>query len=121
MQYQSLALATLCFGLLAAPVLAQINPFKDRNAKLSATDLELFDASVDRLNHEANLAAGAKSEWSNPATASHGLSTVRKVFFDGKYSCHLLGHEIYAEGRETARTYDLTWCRAPDGKWKIKS
>jgi hypothetical protein len=39
---------------------------------------------------------------------------------DGR-PCHAMHHEVYAQGITPPNSYDLTWCRANDGKWKIKS
>jgi surface antigen len=105
------------------PAEAQINPFRSNRSEgmLSATDLDLLGGSINRLNRDPKLEVGAKSEWSNPATGSHGSSEVTRVFNEGKRPCHAMHHEIFAQGRTSSRGYDITWCRAPDGQWKIKT
>jgi hypothetical protein len=115
--------AALCLISMTVPASAQINPFRSNRSGgvLSATDLDLLGGSIERLNRNPKLEAGAKDEWSNPATGSHGSTEVTRVFIDNKRPCHAMHHEVFAQGGATSRGYDLTWCRAPDGKWKIKS
>ena len=114
---------TLCCGLMASQADAQINPFKSNRTgpTLSATDLDLLGDSVRRLNTNPQLQVGAHDDWSNPATGSHGTSEVTKIFMSGKRPCHAMHHEISPQGRTPLTPYDLTWCLASDGKWKIKS
>jgi hypothetical protein len=124
MNYRHLLLPTiLCFGLMASQAYAQINPFRSNRTgpTLSATDLDLLGDSISKLNTTPQLQVGAKDDWSNPATGSQGTNEVTKIFTAGKLPCHAMHHDVSAEGRTPVRTYDLTWCRASDGKWKIKS
>ena len=115
--------AVLCCSLLANQAHAQINPFRSNRtgATLSATDLDLLEDSVRRLNTNSQLQVGAQDQWSNPATGSHGTSAVTKIFTSGKRPCHAMHQEISPEGSTPPKSYDLTWCLASDGKWKIKS
>ena len=123
MRHLHILLSALIFAATAVPASAQINPFRsNRNGPtLSGTDLDLMGASINHLNRTANLAVGAEDKWSNPATGSYGSSVVNRIFTSGKLPCHALHHEIHAQGTATATPYDLTWCRAPNGQWKIKS
>lgn len=109
--------------LLSAPlpVAAQVNPFKGRQSGLTQRDSELLGSSIDRLNQSKGIAVGSKDSWSNPASHSQGENTVREIFQDAGTTCHRLHHEITVRGRKPPRTYELTWCRMPDGRWKIKS
>lgn len=113
------------FGLVFAlgHANAQINPFRSDRAgpTLSTTDLNRLNDSINRLNRTPKLEVGAEDQWSNPATGSHGSSAVTRIFTDGGRPCHAMRHEVYARGRTPPRSYNLTWCRADDGKWKIKS
>ncbi len=116
----------LAMALLLAvplPALAQINPFRSSKygPQLSGDDLNQMLASIARLNAESSIRVGASEGWSNPATGSHGSSTVARIFNSAGLPCHLLHHEIAAQGRTPPRPYDLTWCRTADGTWKIKS
>jgi surface antigen len=115
--------AALVLVASADPAGAQINPFRSdrQGAKLSSTDLDLLGASINSLNRNPKVEVGTKEEWANPATGSHGSSEVTRVFSDAKRPCHSMHHDVFAEGRTPSRGYDLTWCRASDGKWKIKS
>jgi surface antigen len=123
LRYLHFALAAFIVLSLAVPATAQINPFRsNRNGPtLSATDLDLLGASVNRLNQKQDLQVGAEEKWSNPATGSYGSSTVSRIFTKGKLPCHAMHHEVFAQGREPSRTYDLTWCRVANGQWKIAS
>jgi hypothetical protein len=108
---------------MALPAMGQINPFRNNRAAtpLSATDFDLLGDSIGTLNKDPKLAVGTAEKWDNPATGSHGTSTVTKIFRIGHMPCHAMHHEVFAQGRTPGRTYDLTWCRAPNGQWKVKS
>jgi surface antigen len=93
----------------------------EATVQLSATDLDLLGDSIRRLNTNPQLQVGARDDWSNPATGSHGTSEVTKIFTSGKLRCHAMHHEISPQGHTPFTPYDVTWCRASDGKWKIKS
>jgi len=114
----------ICFGLsVVPPAVGQINPFRSgrSQSRLTAEDLALLDASIDQLNTDPHLSVGAQKDWSNPATGSHGQSVVTRIFPDRQRPCHQMRHEAYPLGGTQVRTYILTWCRAPDGQWKVKS
>lgn len=124
MKHRHLVFAVLCLGLsMAPPAIAQINPFRSgrTESRLTDKDLDLFKASVSQLNSDPHLTVGAQKDWSNPATGSHGRSVVTRIFSDGQRPCHEMRHEAHPLGRAPAQTYSLTWCRTPDGQWKIKS
>ncbi len=123
MKHPWLLSAALSLVFASGPANAQINPFRsDRTGPtLTKTDLNLLGKSIDRLNRTPKLDVGAEDQWSNSATGNHGSSSVTKIFSDGDRPCHAMHHEIYARGDTPPRSYDLTWCRADDGKWKIKS
>jgi len=109
---------------VAIPATAQINPFRSSSKygpQLSDEDLNRLFASVAQLNAENSIKVGASQGWNNPATGSHGTSVVTRIFDSAGLPCHLLHHEISAQGRIPPGQYDFTWCRAPDGAWKIKS
>jgi hypothetical protein len=114
----------LSLGLsITSAAVGQINPFKSgpSESRLTDKDLDLFEASVSQLNSDSRLAVGAQKDWANPVTGSHGRSVVTRIFSDGQYLCHEMSHEAYPLGRLPVKTYSLTWCRTPDGQWKIKS
>jgi surface antigen len=107
--------------LLTATAQAQVNPFRGSRQALSPEDNRLLFESVARLNAAEPTKIGQSEAWSNPQTNSSGTSTVLRVFHSGSQACHLVRHHIVAAGRSPGRDYRLTWCRTPDGEWKIKS
>jgi len=124
MRQRHVAFAMLFLGLsIAPPAMGQINPFRSGRSetRLTKSDLELLEASVSQLNRDPRLRVGAQTDWSNPATGSHGRSVVTRIFSDGQRPCHEMRHEAYPLGSAPVRTYSLTWCRTSDGQWKIKS
>jgi surface antigen len=109
--------------LVTVPAMAQINPFRNNRTgvSLSSTDFDLLGASINKLNKDPKLAVGAEDQWSNPATGSHGTSKVTRIYASGHMPCHVMHHEVSVQGQTPARGYDLTWCRAPNGQWKVRS
>jgi surface antigen len=119
----SFFVAALLLGGSLLPAAAQINPFRGNRAQtmLSATDLQLMGDSITKLNKTPDLQVGSSDQWSNPATGSHGTSSVTRIFTSGGLQCHAMHHDFFAEGKEPSRGYDATWCRTPKGQWKMKS
>jgi hypothetical protein len=119
----TLATMVICLDLGASATMAQFTPFLARRAEpgLSATDLDLMRSSIDRLNRNQSVAVGSEEQWANPATGSHGLSTVVRIFTSGHMPCHAVRHVSFPLGRDKAERLDLTWCRVAEGTWKIKS
>jgi hypothetical protein len=113
-------LAAALFIAMASPAMAQINPFRSQRfgPQLTQADTNMLFASIDRLNKRKDIAVGSKESWRNPRTGSNGTTTVTAIL-DG--SCHRLHHEVFPRGHQPPGLYDLTWCPAPDGTWKIKS
>jgi surface antigen len=113
------ALAAL--ALLPVMALAQVIPFQGNfGPGLSPQDNQMMFDSVARLNAAEPSKVGQSDSWSNPQTKSSGTSTILRVFRSGGVPCHVARHQIVA-GRPPARNYQLTWCRASTGEWKIKS
>lgn len=92
-----------------------------KSTGLTQQDTTLLSGSIARLNRQRDLKVGATDTWSNAATGSRGENVVTKIFHEGGTTCHELRHQIVVKGHEPARSYTLTWCRVPDGDWKIKS
>ena len=104
---------------VAAPALAQINPFGDSSkTKLSASDFRVLDEATQRLLARPDVAAGAKESWTNPATKSTGTLTVRNRFQRNGMECLAVGYQSMARGRPPNRAGALNWCKTPKG-WKI--
>ncbi|HET6182709.1 MAG TPA: hypothetical protein VFA03_03835 [Acetobacteraceae bacterium] len=120
MRFSPLVLAgALVFA--ATPAMAQMF-FAGRPVRgLSQQDADLLAESVQRLNDMPNLAVGAKDSWSDPRTRSGGENVVTAITEDSGTVCHKLRHEFTVRGRQPTRIYNLTWCRQPDGQWKVKS
>jgi len=87
---------------------------------LSTEDKQLLLESVARLNAAVPIKIGSSESWSNPQTNNSGRSSILRVFRSGGRICHLVRHRIVI-ARRRARNYSLTWCRTPDGEWKIRS
>ena len=115
-------IAAFMFISAAVPATAQINPFRSnrQGPKLSGDDQTLLFESISKLNTTHPLHAGESNAWSNPKTDSSGTNAVEQILTENGMPCHRLRHHIVAQGREPGRTFVLTWCRTPQGEWKIK-
>ena len=114
----------LVIGLLVSatsPAMAQINPFQGTRTGLTQRDVSMLSASISRLNRTNDLAVGAQDSWSNPSSHSSGQNTVTRIYQDDGLSCHGMRHEFTVKGRKPPRVYNLNWCQASDGSWKIHS
>jgi hypothetical protein len=114
-------LALSILGLAVPSVDAQINPFRSsRNSpSLSPEDNAMLFASIDRLNEAQPHQVGQSDSWTNPQTGSTGVSTIQRIFRSHGTDCHSVHHEISVQGRTPGRGYDLKWCQAANGTWKI--
>ena len=125
MRFQSprcLSAALAAYLLLSTAAQAQVIPFGGNfGPGLSPEDNRLMVESIARLNAAEPSRVGLSESWDNPQTRTSGTSTILRVFHSGGMACHLVRHRIVAAGRARARDYRLTWCRTPDGEWKIKS
>ena len=115
-----LSAALAAFILLPAAAQAQINPFRG-GPGLSPEDNRLLFDSIARLNAAEPAKAGRSETWSNPQTNTSGTSTILRVFHSRGMACHLVRNHIVAAGQPPGRDYRLTWCRTPNGEWKIKA
>jgi hypothetical protein len=116
-----LAVAILPLLYAHAPASAQINPFRSGRveAGLSPQDTDILLSSVNQLNRRTDIAVGTSESWSNPATGSHGTSSVTGLLERSGMACHRIQHEVSARRAKTPRQYDLTWCLTQSGEWKI--
>jgi len=107
--------------LLPAAAEGQVNPFRGSGGRgLSPEDNRLLFESVARLNAAEPIQIGRSETWSNPQTNSSGTSTIVRVFHSNGMACHLVRHHIVVSGRPPGHDYRLTWCRNPNGEWKIR-
>jgi surface antigen len=65
------------------------------------------------------LPDGQTRAWRNPKTGHSGTATVQKSFERGGRKCRLIEFTNTAEGLQ-ARS-EFTFCKQPDGAWKIVS
>jgi surface antigen len=108
--------------LLLSTAQAQVIPFGGNfGPGLSPEDNRLMVESIARLNAAEPSRVGLSESWNNPQTRTSGTSTILRVFHSRGMACHLVRHQIAAAGQGRPRDYRLTWCRTPDGEWKIKS
>jgi hypothetical protein len=114
-------LAASVLLLASVPAAAQINPFRSgrTEAGLSGEDSDLLLSSVNALNRRRDVAVGSSESWRNPATRSHGTSSVTQILQRSGMTCHQVRHEVSARGARTPRQYELTWCLTPEGEWRI--
>jgi surface antigen len=125
MRFQSsrcLSAALAACLLLSAAAQAQVIPFGGNfGPGLSPEDNRLMVESIARLNAAEPSRVGLSESWNNPQTRTSGTSTILRVFHSRGMACHQVRHQIVAVGQARPRDYRLTWCRTPDGEWKIKS
>lgn len=114
--------AALAACLLLSTAHAQVIPFGGNfGPGLSPEDNRLMVESIARLNAAEPSRVGLSESWNNPQTRTSGSSTILRVFHSHGMACHQVRHQIVAVGQARPRDYRLTWCRTPDGEWKIKS
>ena len=125
MRFQSLRCLSAALAaclLLSAAAQAQVIPFGGNfGPGLSPEDNRLMVESIARLNAAEPSRVGLSESWNNPQTRTSGTSTILRVFHSRGMPCHQVRHQIVAVGQARPRDYRLTWCRTPDGEWKIKS
>ena len=108
--------------LLSTAAQAQVIPFGGNfGPGLSPEDNRLMVESIARLNAAEPSRVGLSESWNNPQTRTSGSSTILRVFHSRGMACHLVRHQIGAAEQARPRDYRLTWCRTPDGEWKIKA
>jgi surface antigen len=119
--YGLVAVLAACL-LLSGAAQAQVIPFGGNfGPGLSPEDNRLMVESIARLNAAEPSRVGLSESWNNPQTRTSGTSTILRVFHSRGMACHQVRHQIVAVGQARPRDYRLTWCRTPDGEWKIKS
>jgi surface antigen len=121
-RWLAVATAGMALWLAAAPVQAQVNPFRsDRLGRsMSQEDRTLMTESIDRLNATPNLRVGQTDSWSNPQTGSSGVNTVQGNFRANGMPCHRVQHFIARGDRPEGSTFSMTWCRTAQGAWKMR-
>lgn len=114
-------LACAALALSAGAASAQINPFPDRDFILSESDLAVIEEVAGGLISGKVVPAGTKLQWFNGETHRRGtIEVLGSSQLDGR-PCHQLRYTFPVKSRPGSRSYDLNWCRMPEGEWKIVS
>ncbi len=114
-------LLAFCLGFLPVASDAQVNPFRTSRigSGLSDQDLQMMGDAGARLYQHDTVAAGAKDQWSNPASGNSGTLTVLQSFTRHGMACRKVRYNIHLRARSTPRSYTVNWCKTPSGAWKI--
>jgi surface antigen len=110
-----------CLGLLPVASNAQVNPFRSSRigSGLSDQDRQMMSDAGARLYENDTVAAGAKDQWSNPASGNGGTVTVLQNFTQHGMACHKVKYDIRLRARTTPRSYTVNWCKTASGAWKM--
>jgi hypothetical protein len=103
------------------PAVAQLNPFRSRTRGLDLTsgDYEFAGEAVQRLNQNRSVQPGQQESWENPATGARGTATFLRQFTSRGMTCNQIRSDIEDFARRTA-SYELNWCKTPDGRWRLR-
>jgi len=119
-----LALAWLAAsGLVVSAVRAdaQVGAFgwSPDEPRLNNDDRKMLWDSMTSLNRLPSPPVGETKTWSNTASGNSGKVWVAGVSQDRGMPCHRLHYTIDFRGEPVPQNYEFTWCRTPDGAWKI--
>lgn len=119
MKHRRLLAFLLVALTLAAPVSAQINPFRGSKATpLNKEDLTALNDATQRLLNRSPLAAGDSESWSNAQSGASGTVTAGAAVQRKGMTCRKATHKNTVPGPRAERSVTLTWCKTKDG-WKI--
>lgn len=117
-----LAAVALVVGLAPAIAVAQINPFRGRGAaSLTNADMQMLIDASNRLLARPSLKTGISESWKNDQTGASGSVAVKGTSHRRGLLCHALGYQAHSGAGLSPRNTTLTWCKVPDGSWKIAS
>ncbi len=89
--------------------------FMSRNGpRLTAEDTRMIEKAIYSALGEGK--AGANAEWANSATGRAGRASVLQVSMRAAMNCGSVEHIFTKGGGER---FVLSYCRQPDGSWKI--
>src|SRR5262249_9754669 len=114
-----LASLLLVLGLVAvaAPVLAQINPFGKEGGNLTKEDwAELNAAKAKALADPA--AVGTQESWANAKSGHSGTIAITKAFTRGGLPCRTVKYGLKGKASSAPKIFTMNECKAPDGSWK---
>lgn len=116
------AALALIVGLAPGIAVAQINPFRGRGAdRLTNADMQMLMSASDRLLARPSLRTGTSESWKNDQTGASGSVAVKGTSHRHGLLCHALGYRARSGAGLSPRDNTLTWCKTPDGEWKIAS
>ena len=114
---KTFAVLSVFSALMAAPALAQVNPFGDA-VELTREDLDAMGKVGQPLLETGTL--GQSAQWSNAATGRNGVTTLAGEETYKNLPCRTLKYDINQPENPKHQTYSLTWCKVAPGDWKIK-
>ena len=115
----SALLACTALVLSAGAASAQINPFPGRDLAISESDLAVIGEVAGGLIGGNVVPTGTKLQWYNGETHRRGTIQVLGSSQQDGRPCHRLRYTLPVKSPAGSRAYDLTWCKMPDGDWKI--
>nr|WP_294524209.1 hypothetical protein [uncultured Rhodopila sp.] len=115
----SALLACTALVLSAGAASAQINPFPGRDLAISDSDLAVIGEVAGGLIGGNVVPTGTQLQWYNGETHRRGTIQVLGSSQQDGRPCHRLRYTLPVRSSAGSRAYDLTWCKMPDGDWKI--
>ena len=115
----SALLACTALVLSAGAVSAQVNPFPGRDLAISESDLAVIGEVAGGLIGGNVVPTGTKLQWYNGETHRRGTIQVLGSNEQDGRPCRRLRYTLPVKSPAGSRVYDLTWCKMPDGDWKI--
>lgn len=108
----------LAFAVLMGWQSAQAGPLVDpfgRSAyKLSEADMDLLENAVRTVLEKQEV--GATADWQSANGEKAGRATLLQTFTRDGMICGEVQHD-FTKGE--GHTYQLPYCKTPDGSWKI--
>jgi surface antigen len=110
----TLAIASTTLALAVEPIISPSIAWPG----LSPDDLERMNAAAARLYEGRSI--GTIERWRNPDSKDAGEVKLLRSFQSNGMECRRIDYTIrFEEHRDRPNHYQLTWCRVPDGTWKI--
>ena len=107
----------VCMGISLTQT-ASAQDIVTRGNVATRSDMVTMKAIGIRLYKRDGAEKGASEVWQNAKSGHHGRITVLDVFERGGAPCRKVHYEtIFDAVNKTS--YVITWCRTPEGEWKI--
>lgn len=113
-------LAAILAGTIAANALPStpIPTAPSGTPALTRDDVVRLHAAVARLNQGQSI--GAVERWRSQVSRDAGEVVLARSFAAGGMPCHAIRYVIrYRAAPASPARFAFTWCRLPDGGWKI--